>query len=767
MNAMMQTSAPSCAGRSVVAALLLAFTMPCATHAQNSTRDPRVEQLLQQMTLEEKAGQLEQESGKVQTGPNANSLVGQEDRIAGGAIGTVLNTLDIDRMNSLQKIAVEKSRLHIPLIFAYDVIHGFRTEFPIPLALSATWDTDLIQAASREAAVEASNNGIRWVFSPMVDIARDARWGRIIESAGEDPYLGSAVAQAYVRGYQGKSLSDPTSVAACVKHFAAYGAVIAGREYNAVDMSDVTLQQFYLPPYHAAVQAGAATVMTAFNTLNGVPASANSFLLRDTLRTRWGFQGVVVSDWGAVPQLVAHGVALDDMDAARKGLLAGVDIDMVGNVYAKDLPALVRSGQVPLALVDDAVRRVLQLKVDLGMFDKPYIDASRANQTIAPASRLLAQKAAEESIVLLKNSPQGSAAPLLPLRPSQHIALLGPLADSAVDMLGSWIAQGNAEDVETLRHALEQRLGNSLTYEQGTELVSDKQDGFADAVKAARSADVVVMALGESGPFMTGEMGSRTRLDLPGNQQQLLEAVVATGKPVVLVLFNGHPLALPWAKEHVGSIVEAWFPGIAAGPAVANILFGDVNPSGHLTVTVPRSVGQEPLFYNELNTGRPVKPYAASVPPNNHKAGNSRYVDELNDPLYPFGFGLSYTTFVVSTPALSTVKLSVSTTHAPDAVALVASVDVKNTGSKAGDDVVQLYLRRTGTSIAQPLRELRGFRRVNLKAGESQHLEFSLTYADLAIVQPDGTARLEPMHVDLFAGDSSLASAQAAVDVAP
>jgi beta-glucosidase len=421
-------------------------------------------------------------------------------------------------------------------------------------------------------------------------------------------------------------------------------------------MSDLTLQQFYLPPYRAAVQAGAATLMTSFNTLNGVPASANAFLLRDTLRSKWGFRGVVVSDWGAVPQLQAHGVALDDEDAARKGLLGGVDIDMVGKVYAQYLPALVRSGKVPASLVDDAVRRVLQLKLDLGMFDHPYIDAAQANQSIAISSRSLAQKAAEESIVLLKNeatSREGS--PLLPMHPGQRIALIGPLADSATDMLGSWIAQGRSEDVETLRHALELRTnaaGGSMEYAHGTDISSASDAGFAPAIAAARKADIVVMAIGESGPKMTGEMGSRTRLDLPGNQQQLLEAVVATGKHVVLVLFNGHPLALPWAAEHVGAIVEAWFPGIASGPSVSNILFGDVNPSGHLTVTIPRSVGQEPLFYNQLNTGRPVKPYASKFPPQDQKSGYSRYVDELNDPLFPFGYGLSLYDLLRECPAL-------------------------------------------------------------------------------------------------------------------
>ena len=755
------------------AVVAAAGLIPSASRAQRGAshaNDERVEQLLQQMTLEEKAGQLEQETGKLQTGPNGNNLDGQEGRIVSGATGTVLNTLDIERMNALQTLAVQKTRLHIPLIFAYDVIHGFRTEFPVPLALSATWDTALIEQTARVAATEAARNGIRWVFSPMVDISRDARWGRIVESAGEDPYLGSAIAQAYVRGYQGKGLSDPSSVAACVKHFAAYGAVIAGREYNAVDMSDLTLQQVYLPPYRAAVQAGAATVMTSFNTLNGVPASASFFLLRQTLRDRWGFTGIVVTDWGALPQLQAHGVALTEEDAARKGMLAGVDVDMVGKVYPQHLPTLVRAGKVPQALVDDAVRRVLRLKFELGMFDRPYTDASKANQPPSAESRLLAQKAAEESIVLLKNDLAERGSALLPMQPGRRIALIGSLADSSADMLGSWVAQGKAEDVQTLRTALEQRAkaaGGSVTYAQGTDITSASDAGFAAALAAASHADVIVMALGEAGLTMSGEMGSRTRLDLPGNQEQLLEAVVATGRPVVLVLFNGHPLALPWAAEHVNAIVEAWFPGIAAGPALANILFGDVNPSGHLTVTVPRSVGQEPLFYNQLNTGRPAKPYATKVVPQNEKGGMSRYIDELNDPLFPFGYGGSYTTFTVGTPKVSRSSLTVVEASHLQAAPIVVSVELSNTGTRAGDDVVQLYLRRTGTSIAEPLRELRGFRRVSLTPGETLHLEFRLAVDDLAVMHADGTATVEPMHVDLYAGDSSLATAHAVMDITP
>jgi beta-glucosidase len=603
----------------------------------------------------------------------------------------------------------------------------------------------------------------------MVDIARDARWGRIVEGSGEDPYLGSAIAAAYVHGYQGTHLDEPDSIAACVKHFAGYGAVTAGREYNAVDMSPLTLQQFYLPPYHAGVDAGAATIMSAFNTLNGVPSTASSFLLRETLRDRWKFPGVVVSDWGAVPQLQAHGVANSPEDAARKAMLAGLDMDMVGKVYPQFLPSLVREGRVPLADVDDAVRRVLQLKADLGLFEQPYFDLAGANQSPSQANLKLAQRAAAESMVLLKNSAVPQHPAVLPLRANQSIALIGPLGDSAVDMLGSWIANGQVSDVVTLRAALQERVQaahGTFHYVPGTEISSDSEAGFAPALAAANAADVVVMALGESGPNMSGEGGSRTRLDLPGNQEQLLEKVVATGKPVALVLFNGHPLALPWAAQHVSAILEAWFPGDQAGPATADVLFGDVNPSGHLPVTVPRSVGQEPLFYEQDNTGRPVKPYAATTPPNNHKNGISRYTDELDDPLFAFGWGLSYTTFAFHNLRLSGTSVSAATARDSKTL-LTAAVDVQNTGSRSGEDVVQLYIHRTGTSVAEPLRELRAFRRVSLEPGQSMHLIFALSTADFAVVQPDGDSVIEPLHADIYVGDSSLATDYASVDLLP
>ncbi|MDR3734541.1 MAG: glycoside hydrolase family 3 N-terminal domain-containing protein [Acidobacteriaceae bacterium] len=753
-----------------VALLQCAFSP--ALHAQQSTNTAlgntaRINYLLGQMTIEEKAGQLTLESGKQRTGPEGNDIEGQESRIAAGQIGSLLNTFDVDRMNKLQHVAVEQSRLHIPLLSSYDVIHGYRTTFPIPLALSATWDTTLIEATARVAAIESSRNGIRWVFSPMVDIARDARWGRIIEGAGEDPYLGSAIAAAYVRGYQGKSLSDPDSVAACVKHFAAYGAVSAGREYNDVDMSNLTLRQFYLPPYRAAVDAGAATVMTAFNALNGVPATASMFLLRDTLRRDWIFQGVTVSDWGAITQLQAHGISTDVNDAARKAMLAGVDVDMVDGVYSKTIPQLVRSHQIPQSVVDEAVRRVLQLKADLGLFDHPYANPAQANQPPSAQFIALAQHSAEESFVLLKNATGTDQSPPLPMKATAHVALIGPLADSRIDMLGAWASQGKLEDVVTLRQALAARLqaaGGTLTYEQGTDIAGASDAGFATALSVAKQADVVILALGESGPQMSGEMGSRTRLDLPGKQQQLLEAVVATGKPVVLVLFNGHPLALPWAAEHVPTILEAWFPGIAAGPALANVILGDVNPSGHLTVTMPRSVGQEPLFYNHRNTGRPVKPYASAVPPDNRKAGFSRYVDELNDPLFPFGYGQSYTTFRISNLKLSAAVIPVSEIR-HGTTAVIAEVDLQNSGKRDGADIIQLYIRRTGTSLAEPVLELRGFKRVTLKPGESVHLSFPLGYDDLAVLHADGTSGAEPMQLEVYAGDSSLAAEHAEASI--
>jgi beta-glucosidase len=592
----------------------------------------------------------------------------------------------------------------------------------------------------------------------MVDIARDARWGRIIESAGEDPFLGSAMARAYVHGYQGKSLADPTSVAACVKHFAAYGAAEGGRDYNTADMSDFTLREVYLPPYKAAIDAGSATVMSAFDSLNGVPSSANGFLMSRILRREWGFQGFVVSDYTALMELKNHGIALDDQTAALKAISAGVDMDMMSGYFGPLIPELVKSGKLPQQVVDEAVRRILRVKFALGLFDHPYVDEAAPAYSATPAKRELARKAAEESIILLKN--QGNALPLN--KAIKSVALIGPLADSAPDMIGSWSAQGNPADVITLRAALAQRLQGRVTYVAGTDAKYTSDAGFKDAVKAARAADAVVIALGQP-EDSTGEATSTAHLDLAGNQQQLLEAVAAAGKPVILVLFNGHPLALTAAEPHANAIVEAWYPGIETGNAVANLLFGDTNFSGKLTVSMPRSVGQEPLYYAQLPTGRPAKNADLTRPPSNSDEKYlSRYIDEQNTPLYPFGYGLSYTTFSYSQPTISAPSLTIGKlmtrfgTATDDRVTV--GVDVKNTGSVAGVTVAQLYLRITGASTSQPVRMLRGFERLTLAPGESKHVDFKLGFDELNFVGGRGVMILEPAHYDIYVGDSSLAA---------
>lgn len=722
----------------------------------------RVDKLLRQMTLEEKVGQLTQYSVGQATGPGAVNSDYQTE-IAQGGVGSLLNVVGAEKTNFYQHIAVDRSRLHIPLLFGFDVIHGERTIFPVPLALASSFDPALVTATARIAAEESRANGIRWVFSPMVDIARDARWGRIVEGAGEDPYLGSAMARAWVEGYQQNDLSNKTSVAACVKHFAAYGAVIAGRDYNAVDMSELMLRQVYLPPYHAAVRAGAATVMSAFNSLNGVPESANPLTLTQILRREWGFDGFVVSDWNAVGELLAHGVAADPAAAARMAILAGTDMDMEAHIYPAQLAALVRKGQVPESTVDEAVRRVLRVKFAMGLFDDPYT-AAGADSRPSIQSRATARRAADESFVLLRNDAAGGAGPLLPLHTGRTIALLGPLADSPVDMMGSWQGSGNQADVVTLRTALARRVGeHNLLYAQGTRIAGNSDAGFAAALQAARQADVVVMALGEDALQMTGEAGSRARLDLPGNQEQLLEAVAATGKPVVLLLFNGHPLTIPWAASHIPAILEAWYPGIEAGPALVDVLFGDTAPAGKLPVSFPRSVGQEPLYYAQTPTGRPAGDADLSHPPTAANRTLSRYIDEQNSAQFPFGWGLSYTTFSYSHPVVDHARVSMSAVRASrstGAPLVTIGVDVKNTGTAPGAEVVQLYLRNTVARVEQPLRELKGFARVTLQPGEQKHVTFPLNFDALSYLDSTLQPIVEPTHYKVWVGGSSLAAEQ-------
>ena len=716
--------------------------------------EARVSELLRKMTLEEKIGQLVQYSAGQPTGPGTGRT-DYEDMIAKGQIGALFNIVTAKRTNAYQRIAVEESRLHIPLLFGLDVIHGFRTVFPIPLGLASTWDPTLVEHTARVAGREASAAGIRWTFSPMVDIARDARWGRMAEGAGEDPYLGAAMARAYVRGYQGARLDDPESIAACAKHFVAYGAAEGGRDYNTVELSERTLRQVYLPPFQAAVDAGAASLMSAFNSLNGLPASANPFTLKKILKEEWGFHGLVDSDWTSVAELVNHGVARDGAIAARKAFLAGVDMDMASSLYHDHLAKLVRSGEIPRAAVDDAVRRVLRVKFALGLFEHPYADEKRENTaTLSPDNIALAREAAERSFVLLKNSAGAAGVPLLPLSPdTKTIALIGPLADDAGDMLGSWAGQGRPEDVVTLYAALSQRIGTTrIRYAKGSAIIEGSDEQIAEAVQQAQQSDLVILALGENAPEMTGEAASRAHLGLPGRQQQLLEAIAATGKPVVLILFSGRPLTLPWTFEHVPTVLAAWFPGVQAGPALVGTLFGESMPSGRLVVSWPRSVGQEPLYYNALSTGRPAGDTDLSrPPPKGTEKYVSRYIDEQNSPQFPFGFGLSYTSFRYGQPQISVKEVSaralnqelrLSKRQAGGSVSV--SAEVTNTGVREGEETVQLYVRLQGTSVAQPVRALKGFQRIRLAPGETRKVTFNLSADSFSFWNDQNKFEVEP-----------------------
>jgi beta-glucosidase len=710
---------------------------------------------------------------------------------ARGQAGSYLNLSTAEAINHYQHIAVEKSRLHIPILFGLDVIHGHRTTFPVPLALAASFDPRLVETVARIGATEARADGVAWVFSPMVDIARDPRWGRIIESSGEDPYLGSAMARVWVKGYQQDDLSRPDSVAVCVKHYAAYGGAIAGRDYNAVDMSEITLRQVYLEPYRAAVEAGAATLMSSFNSINGVPASANPFTLTQILRKEWGFSGFVDSDWGAVAELLNHSIGADGATVARKALEAGVEMDMEGNLYGNVIAPQVRAGKIPESVVDEAVRRILRVKFALGLFDHPYTDAGPAYDA-TPERRATARKVAGETFVLLKNEPVEGVGALLPLNvTNKKVALIGPLADNQREMLGAWAVTGDPKYVVTLRTALAERLGDRLLYAQGCDLLTgedanmlkrvnfngpvaaevhlpapDDAKTIAEAVETAKKTDVVILALGEPANWMEGEASSRVHLGFTGAQQRLLEAVVATGKPVILVVLAGRPLELKWVAAHVPAILEAWSPGVEAGHAVADVLFGDVNPSGKLPASFPRAVGQEPLYYAQLPTGRPAHGDLSRMPQNPDEKFMSRYEDEENSALFPFGWGLSYTRFSYSQPAVSRGEVPVREVLASGHKSVTTvSVDVKNTGSVAGTEVVQLYIRNTAASVEQPVRELKGFVRVTLAPGEQKHVEFPLGFDELNFYNVEILRTVEPTTYKIWVGGSSLATAETSLQV--
>ena len=745
--------------------------------------EKRVDALLKQMTLEEKLGQLVQysdsgyhealtaaEEAAPGKNPTPHEKVDAMELVASGRLGSLLNTVGQARINALQHEAVEKSRLHIPLMFGADIIHGYKTIYPIPLGLAATFDPELVASVAHISASEARTGGVDWFYSPMVDISRDPRWGRTQEGAGEDPYLGAAMARAYIRGYQQGDLTSPTSVAACVKHFAAYGAAEAGREYNTTDMSQSRLHQIYLPPYKAAVEAGAATFMSAFNALNGVPSSANPYLMQQVLRDNWGFNGFVISDYTAVMELRNHGIALDAATAARKALIAGVDIDMMSHYYDTELPALVKSGQVPMSVVDEAVRRVLRVKFAMGLFEHPYVEATEVTSAV-PEHRPLVRKAAAESMVLLQNNPVEGGVPILPLAASvKKIAVIGPLADNSGEMTGSWGGRRRDPDVVTVKDALEARakqIGGSVSYAQGTEILGSSEEGFAAAVEAAKPADVVVMALGESSE-MSGEAGSRAYLDLPGNQERLLEAIAATGRPIVLLVFSGRPLVLTWAAEHVPAIMEAWFPGTEAGNAIADLLWGDVTPSGKLPMSFPRAVGQEPLYYNQFPTGRPPVNLDLTKPPTFDSRFFSRYIDVPNDALFPFGYGLSYTQFAYQGVTVSRNAIPLSEANHKDAHGLVTvTATVRNAGNRAGTEIVQCYVRNLGASLEQPVRSLEGFQRVTLQPGESKKVTFDLGFSELSFFDNTGRAEIEKTDYTVWVGGDSRAAEHAEFRITP
>lgn len=711
--------------------------------------DSRVEALLAKMTFEEKLGQLNQVPGDISTGTD----VSKDDLLTGirtGRIGSVLSHTNFDNKVKMQQTAVKESRLGIPLIFGFDVIHGYKTIFPIPLAQAATWDMAAIEHAEHIAATEAAADGQNWAFSPMVDVARDPRWGRVMEGAGEDPWLGSRVAEARVRGFQGDDLSQPNTIAACVKHYAGYGFTEGGRDYNTVDMSEQRLREIVLPPFQAAARAGSATFMNAFNTLNGVPASMNHHLVTDILRGEWGWHGMIVSDWNSFGETIVHGAASDDVDASAKCLLAGSDMDMAGGTYQRGLKKALDEGRVTQQQIDDAVRRVLWLKFALGLFDDPfrYLDKARREATLEkPEYRQASRQMAAESMVLLKND--GGILPLNADGPFKKIAIIGPYADSRgnKDYMSFWTlglgmrAYDSTKVVtpaQALKPALE-AMGFQVTV---TEICLDAtctEKDYSAALQAARDADLVIACVGERG-YDCGESRSVSSLDLPRGQEQILKIVSRGNKPTVMVLFNSRPLTFPWATENVPAILVAWQPGFEAGNALTDVLTGRVNPSAKLPVTFPRNVGQVPIYYNHLNTGRPQQQMG--------QMWTSGYLDSQVSPAWPFGFGLSYTTF-----SYSDIRLNKSVLKMTEP--LEVSVTVTNTGKVAGEEVVQLYTRDLAADIARPVEELKGFEKIRLEPGASKVVSFRLTADDLAYWNQDLKRKTDPGKFKVFVGGNS------------
>ena len=718
-----------------------------------------IDALMKKMTLEEKIGQLNLPgSGDIVTGQAGNSDIAK--KIKEGKVGGLFNIKSVAKIRDVQKVAVEQSRLKIPLIFGMDVIHGYETVFPIPLGLSCTWDMQAIERSARIAAQEASADGICWTYSPMVDIARDPRWGRIAEGNGEDAYLGSQIAKAMVRGYQGNDLSKNNTIMACTKHYALYGAAEAGRDYNTVDMSHQRMYNDYFPPFKAAVEAGAGSFMASFNEIDGVPATANKWLLTDVLRKQWGFKGFVVTDYTGINEMIDHGIG-DLQTASARALMAGIDMDMVGEGILTTTTKSLKEGKVTLQRIDEACRKILEAKYKLGLFDDPYkyCDENRAKTEIfTAANRKEARNIAAQSFVLLKN--QGN---LLPLKKSGTIALIGPLADNKQNMPGTWSVAANFENATSLLTGLKEvaginvkiltARGSNLDYDSlfedrggmfGKSLHRDSRPASVmvqEAVDIANQADVIVMAVGESAE-MTGESSSRSNIEIPAAQKALINALLKTGKPVVLVVFTGRPLTLQWEQDNVPAILNVWFGGSEAGYAIADVLFGDSNPSGKLTTTFPQNVGQIPLYYNHKNTGRPL-PEGQWF-----QKFRSNYLDVSNDPVYPFGFGLSYTQF-----SYGDIKLSNNTLKGNQT--LKASVDVSNTGSRDGKEVVQLYIRDKVGSTTRPVKELKGFQKIELKAGETKTISFNITPEDLKFYNYDLKYDWEPGEFVIMIGGNS------------
>ncbi|MGN7831242.1 glycoside hydrolase family 3 N-terminal domain-containing protein [Pseudoxanthomonas sp. 22568] len=732
-----------------IATVLIAPAVGARTPQAPAGEAAFVEALLAKMTVEEKLGQLNQPPGLGNdTGPQA--MAGGEDQIRNGEIGTFLGTQGAELTCRLQRIAVEESRLGIPLMFGYDVIHGYRTIFPVPLGESASFDPVEVENAARVAAWEAAGYGIHWTYAPMVDVARDPRWGRIVEGAGEDPYLGSVLAAARVRGFQGKQLGNGDTLLATAKHFVAYGAAEGGRDYNIADISERTLREVYLPPFKAAVDAGAESVMASFNEVGGVPMHANGDLINDVLRKEWGWDGLLVSDYTGVEELIKHGVAGNRTDAGVLGLRAGVDIDMVSRIYVKELPAAVKAGKLPIATVDESVRRVLRAKYRMGLFEDPYryCDVEREKaRTLTADSRKAAREMARKSMVLLDNT--GGVLPL-DKQKVKTLAVIGPLADLRRAMLGNWAGAGRDEDAITPLAGIRAAVGSGIqvVYVEGTTLEGGETTGIAEAVKAAQQADAVLLFLGEH-PDMSAEARNRTSLDLPGAQQALADAVAKVGKPTAAVLLNGRPLSIGPLRERVPAILEAWFPGVEGGNAIADVVFGDFNPAGKLPVTFPRTVGQVPIYYAHKNTGRP---------PSETERYTSKYIDVPWTPLYAFGHGLSYTTFQYGGLAVKHPRIATDGSQE-------VSVTVTNTGKRAGAEVVQLYVRDDVASVTRPVKLLRGFERVELAPGQSKTLTFKLGFEDLAMYDAAMKRVVEPGSFTVFAGGNSVDTLEAKFEV--